>query len=117
MREDGELIHVSQLWNRRGSVDHPRRRPLGMFGMYESLNGDVMVREMSEKQFRAAAARHGFTVTGLSLTDHELGVAYSFIYTIGPKGIQVHYREWLASAIQKRAQERKRRAKVAPPAD
>ncbi|MEN3332700.1 MAG: hypothetical protein V7641_2065 [Blastocatellia bacterium] len=71
-----------------------------------------MVKEMSEKQFRAAAARHGFTVTGWSLTDQELGVAYSFIYSIGPKGVRVHYREWLASAIQQRARERKRRVKV-----
>ena len=71
-----------------------------------------MVREMSEKQFRAAAARHGFTVTGWSLTDQELGVAYSFIYSIGPKGVRVHYRDWLASAIQQRARERKRRVKV-----
>jgi hypothetical protein len=71
-----------------------------------------MVREMSEKQFRAAAARHGFTVTGWSLTDQELGVAYSFIYSIGPKGVRVHYRAWLAHAIQQRARERKRRLKV-----
>lgn len=70
----------------------------------------MIIKEMSERQFRAAAARHGFTVTGWSLTDSELGVAYSFIYSIGPKGIRVHYREWLASAIQQRAQVRKRRA-------
>jgi hypothetical protein len=75
-----------------------------------------MVKEMSEKQFRAAAARHGFTVTGWSLTDQELGVAYSFIYSIGPKGVRVHYREWLAKAIQQRARERKRRMKVENPA-
>ena len=73
-----------------------------------------MIKEMSDKQFRAAAARHGFTVTGWSLTDQELGLAYSFIYSVGPKGIKVHYREWLASAIQKREQERKRRAKDNP---
>ena len=73
-----------------------------------------MIKEMSDKQFRAAAASHGFTVTGWSLTDQELGLAYSFIYSVGPKGIKVHYREWLASAIQKREQERKRRAKDNP---
>ena len=73
---------------------------------------DATIKEMNQRQFRAAAARHGFEVRGLSLIDDELGTTYPFIYSTGPRGIQVHYREWLASAIQKRAKERKRREKA-----
>lgn len=78
----------------------------------KSKIGDVKIKEMNQRQFRAAAARHGFEVTGWSLTDQELGIAYPFIYSLGPKGVEVHYREWLASAIQTRERERKRRAKI-----
>ena len=70
------------------------------------------IKEMTDRQFRAAAARQGFEVRGWTLMDDELGTSYPFIYSTGPKGIQVHYREWLGNAIQKRLQERKRREKV-----
>ena len=73
---------------------------------------DATIKEMIQRQFRAAAARHSFEVRGWSLMDDELGVSYPFIYSTGPKGIKVHYREWLASAIQQRAKERKRREKA-----
>ncbi len=71
-----------------------------------------MIKEMNQRQFCAAAARHGFAVRGWTLMDDELGTAYPFIYSTGSKGIEVHYRQWLATAIQRRAQERKRRAKM-----
>jgi hypothetical protein len=70
------------------------------------------IKEMTDRQFRAAAARHGFEVRGWTLMDDELGTSYPFVYSTGAKGIIVHYREWLADAIQKRAQERKRREKA-----
>ena len=73
---------------------------------------DVTIKEMTQRQFRAAAARHGFELRGWSLMDDELGTSYPFIYSTGPKGVTVHYREWLASAIQKRAKDRKRREKA-----
>ncbi|HJQ26910.1 MAG TPA: hypothetical protein VKA60_23550 [Blastocatellia bacterium] len=73
---------------------------------------NATIKEMNQRQFRAAAARHGFEVRGWTLMDDELGTAYPFIYSTGPKGIRVHYREWLASAIQKRAKERKQREKA-----
>jgi len=70
------------------------------------------IKEMTDRQFRAAAARHGFEVRGWTLMDDELGTSYPFVYSTGAKGVIVHYREWLADAIQKRAQERKRREKA-----
>ena len=73
---------------------------------------DATIKEMNQRQFRAAAARHGFEVRGWTLMDDELGTSYPFIYSTGPKGIVVHYREWLASAIQQRAKERKQREKA-----
>ena len=81
-----------------GPTAEPQVRfvPLEIFGLWEYL----------------MTSRHGFEVRGWSLMDDELGVSYPFIYSTGPKGIKVHYREWLASAIQQRAKERKRREKA-----
>jgi hypothetical protein len=69
-------------------------------------------RDLSEKEFRVAAARNGFDISpmGTHLYEPKLGIGYGAVFSRqGRGGVKIHFREWLARAIQQREKDRKKR--------